>query len=115
MDASDELVLSETGFAFHHFDWQKWEHKVQSALATYKGQFLEPEGGDARPQTVRPLRVAEFNWFSRAELIPDIPDAKTWGPAFAFFYCPNPDRPGFGRWGGLAVWLDNCPAAAGGD
>ena len=35
MDASDELVLSEIGFAFHHFDW-KWEHRVQSAFVTYK-------------------------------------------------------------------------------
>jgi hypothetical protein len=44
LDASDLLVLSEIGFAFHHFDWQ-WEHKVQSALVTYKeehGDLLIP-------------------------------------------------------------------------
>jgi G3E family GTPase len=35
MNASDELVLSEIGFAFHNNDW-KWEHKVQSAFVTYK-------------------------------------------------------------------------------
>jgi hypothetical protein len=45
MAASDELVLSEIGFAFHHFDW-KWEHRVQSALVTYKeehGDLLVPQ------------------------------------------------------------------------
>jgi hypothetical protein len=35
MDASDELVLSEIGFAFDNTDW-KWEHRVQSAFVTYK-------------------------------------------------------------------------------
>ena len=35
MDASDELVLLEIGFAFDNNDW-KWEHRVQSALVTYK-------------------------------------------------------------------------------
>jgi hypothetical protein len=35
MHASDELVLSEIGFAFDNNDW-KWEHRVQSALVTYK-------------------------------------------------------------------------------
>jgi hypothetical protein len=35
MDPSDALVLSEIGFAFDNNDW-KWEHRVQSALVTYK-------------------------------------------------------------------------------
>jgi hypothetical protein len=35
MDTTDELVLSELGFAFDNNDW-KWEHKVQSAFVTYK-------------------------------------------------------------------------------
>jgi hypothetical protein len=35
INASDELVLSEIGFAFDNNDW-KWEHRVQSAFVTYK-------------------------------------------------------------------------------
>ena len=35
LDAADELVLSEIGFAFDNNDW-KWEHRVQSAFVTYK-------------------------------------------------------------------------------
>ena len=35
MDASDESLLLEIGFAFDNNAW-KWEHRVQSAFVTYK-------------------------------------------------------------------------------
>jgi hypothetical protein len=35
LDASDAALLSGLGFAFDNNDW-KWEHRVQSALVTYK-------------------------------------------------------------------------------
>jgi hypothetical protein len=59
MDASDELVLSEIGFAFDNSDW-KWEHRVQSAFATYKEEhgdlnvtreFVVPSSGPWAEET----------------------------------------------------------------
>jgi hypothetical protein len=59
LDAADELVLTEIGFAFDNNDW-KWAHRVQSALVTYKEEhgdlnvpqdFVNPSNGPWAEET----------------------------------------------------------------